>query len=431
MTGFFVTGSSIDALNGVYVRRNPPRSRPGAEASPAVLYYEHEEGMWHMALNSLEKVSSKSSKNDENDEGDDEDDKGDSRHHYYSGRRVEKKPKHEWVILDELDSRRFRHDGDTIIPGAGPRWSHAIQERKQEHSEVDPSSLPKTTAVTEIKDNDEEELPWQVIAILDVDMVQQLLWSSENRKQKVRDAKLGKNASAPPRASLEYSSAPGNWLFRVIKSDGVNLFCAPDETSDIAGRRKLGEYVKGFKLGNTEDWLCLDVSEDYTMDRPATPRMRADYFYNASYSRRQLWVRLSSLQEVSAEDTPVLDVEDVVAGAVSIEAAVRSDGQSISTEDLFDMPFIPRMEDADSEACDSSSITASAEIETLNAMREVTTNASVSPYIPMGAPVELAGLTTCKLMQYNGVTGVVISPLDSGFHGIRLDSPYRYSLFVL
>jgi hypothetical protein len=51
-------------------------------------------------------------------------------------------------------------------------------------------------------------LPWQVIAILDLDMVQQLLWSSEHRKKKVRDAQAGKNAAAPVRASLEGSFAP-------------------------------------------------------------------------------------------------------------------------------------------------------------------------------------------------------------------------------
>ena len=47
-----------------------------------------------------------------------------------------------------------------------------------------------------------------MIAILDLDMVQQLLWSSEHRKKKVRDAQAGKNAPAPTRASLEGSFAP-------------------------------------------------------------------------------------------------------------------------------------------------------------------------------------------------------------------------------
>lgn len=51
--GFFVTGSSIDAMNGVYVRKNPPKVPVGSTEPVAALYYEHEEKVWHMALNEL------------------------------------------------------------------------------------------------------------------------------------------------------------------------------------------------------------------------------------------------------------------------------------------------------------------------------------------------------------------------------------------
>ena len=46
---FFVTGSSLEAMNGMYVRRNPPRRKPedeGVRRNHPALYYEHEEGVW-------------------------------------------------------------------------------------------------------------------------------------------------------------------------------------------------------------------------------------------------------------------------------------------------------------------------------------------------------------------------------------------------
>ena len=96
-----------------------------------------------------------------------------------------------------------------------------------------------------------------MIAILDVDMVQQLLWSSEHRKKKVaspsdrsssptprltplslpslcpsarvqvRDAQAGKTAEAPSRASLEGQFAPGRWLFGVTADAGAALRSTP------------------------------------------------------------------------------------------------------------------------------------------------------------------------------------------------------------
>lgn len=366
--------------------------------------------MWHMALNSLEKASSIT----DEDEDDDEDNE-DPRRQFYSGRRVEKKPKHEWVLLDELGGKRFTHDGDTIIPGAGPRWKHAKGETSAQASE--PDSIPTATAVAEVKENDDEELPWQVIAILDVDMVQQLLWSSENRKQKVRDAKLGKNASTPSRASLEGCSAPGNWLFRVVNKDGVNLFSSPNDTFECAGKREFGNFLKGFKLGQSEDWLCLDSSEDYAMDRASAGRFRTDHFFNASFSQRQLWVRLSNLEEVSAEDTAVLDAK-----ILSYESpALGEDGQSMPLDDLFDRPFIPRMEDGDAQPHGSvASVTDDEVISTIQAEKSF----PVVKGIPLGVTVELAGLTSCDKMQYNGVTAVVISPIAHGTQAVRLDLPY-------
>ena len=144
-------------MNGVYVRRNLPRTRSGEPTSSAVLYYEHEEGLWHLTLDSLAKKNSDT----EQEEDDDED-------YYYTSHR-EKKQTHEWFFLDEFGHKRFRHDGDTIVPGAGTRWKHTSREQPSAPAAASstatfPStdSAPTGLAVVEVKPDDEEELPWQV-----------------------------------------------------------------------------------------------------------------------------------------------------------------------------------------------------------------------------------------------------------------------------
>lgn len=217
--GFFITGSSIVAMSGVYIRRNPPRSNKNA-----ALYYQHEDGVWHMILKQLSE--------DETEPEDDEDSDDDNYYYRMINRRQKKKKTHLWVITDEFGVERFSHDGDTIIPGAGVRWKHVHQKAAPPTASAALAvSIENTsTAIAEIKEDDEEELPWQVIAILDEDMVMQLWGGSMYHKEKVRDAKAGKNAPTPARASLESWFAPGRWLFRVTLPDGITLRVAADDS---------------------------------------------------------------------------------------------------------------------------------------------------------------------------------------------------------
>jgi hypothetical protein len=174
--GFFITGSSIDDMNGVYVRKNPPRVNRVADPQIA-LYYEHEEGLWHMALKSLADAGT--------DQDSDDDD------YFYSPRR--RKPEHEWVFIDPFGKNRFSHEGDTIIPGAGVRWKHihptvtapatsaaptgdrdAVSDDSSDDADSDSPDISSSatgsaagatvgvTAVATIQEDDEDELPWQV-----------------------------------------------------------------------------------------------------------------------------------------------------------------------------------------------------------------------------------------------------------------------------
>ncbi len=113
--GFFIAGSSIERMNGVYIRENVPEmvlEDYAAEAREPLLYYVHmdQESEWTMVLTeSTDAVDEESS---------DEDDPL-----HYFGRPARAEPHRVWALADESD--RFHHKGDTIVPGAGaPRWKH-------------------------------------------------------------------------------------------------------------------------------------------------------------------------------------------------------------------------------------------------------------------------------------------------------------------
>lgn len=424
--GFFIAGSKIEAMNGVYIRRNPPRF-PKEDSPRHALYYEHEEGKWHMALNELI---------NEEEAGEESDDD------VYYWRPKKKKPTHEWVFMDELGKSRFVHDGDTIVPGAGVRWSHvkakspstSADGTEGAHKSILSSASSTSSAVTEVVEDDEDELPWQVIAILDIDMVQQLLWSSECRKQRVREAKAGKNASAASkaRASLEGTFAPGRWLFKVVATEGVVLRVESNDESEEAGRREVGEYVRGIKLTTGGDWLCLDACEDLAVSSRSS---RGGRYFNADYSRRQLWVRVVDstnagekvlMEEV--ENCPVMDLKKVGEQQQLQEEDATNDGSSntnaIEAEasgggglsgDYFDRPFIPRMEDGSST---------DVAVESIEDPQPIPSSSPVIG-VPVGAAVEITGLKSRSGLQYNGVSGVVLTPvLETGRQGVRLDAPF-------
>jgi len=418
-------------------------------------------------------------------EEEDEDDEDD---YYY--RYKPKKPTHEWVFRDEFGNSRFTHEGDTIVPGAGVRWKHwhdhEAEARAAAAAVVADGSASSSTALTEIKEDDEEELPWQVIAILDVETLQDLMYSSQYHKRKVNEAKAGKNAPAPAQASLECSTAPGRWLFRVVAPAGVYLHLEASELSEEVGSRKCGEYVRGLEVSEGGEWLRLESVED--TDRRSYKRFDANRhkFYNAEHARREVWVRICKerilgcegavyLEEVPAAETAVVDMKGVgdlsalaAAAAEEEEAAAAglkgpaadaedgggeeededaaakkkqkqivgrvryeedADGGSGMTGDFFDKPFVPRMDDGSGSSSDPDATAAASEAASEAALEGVTSRSvfvmSGQWGVPMGAAVVVSGLRSRAGMQYNGLTGVVVSTLENdGRQGVRLNAPF-------
>jgi hypothetical protein len=72
----------------------------------------------------------------------------------------------EWLFIDPDRADRFGHPGDTIIPGAGRKWSH-LHRRQRSATFRDNSDSraapPSTGPPARVEEDDLNELPWQVI----------------------------------------------------------------------------------------------------------------------------------------------------------------------------------------------------------------------------------------------------------------------------
>jgi hypothetical protein len=251
--GFFISGSSLKAVNGLYIRKNPPRG--AARAGEAfLLYYSHMTTAATMLM--TETVRARGGGEEEED---DEEDYVDS---YWRP-----EPQRQWVIVDERGVDRFTHVGDTIVPGAGVRWKFVRA----------PSAPPVAGAggsgggggaaaqqVVAVAPDDEDTLPWQVIAILDQQILNQLYNGARFHAQRVAEAMAGRGDAvpAPAQCSLEGAVQEGRWLYRV-EGDTVTLRAAPSPGAPVVGKRKRGEYVRALEVrevrgGEGGAWLRLD-----------------------------------------------------------------------------------------------------------------------------------------------------------------------------
>lgn len=143
--GFFVAGSSLEGINGLYgqVKSIPKRM---ADLHEFQLAYKHDQTGWYMAMVDAPKGS------------------------YMEADA-------EWLFIDPSGRDRFSHIGDTIVPGSGKRWKfvHRGQPRpKHGGDSTTDTSEEDEQQMVERGDEDEDQLPWQLIAILSADMLQKL-----------------------------------------------------------------------------------------------------------------------------------------------------------------------------------------------------------------------------------------------------------------
>jgi hypothetical protein len=139
--GFFIAGSTLKDMNGVYKRvENVPswlshkfqlayRKWPWGEA-------DHLDG-WHIAL------------------VDAPEDPAAAGYSAVGGKSSE------WIIIDGNGRDRFGHEGATVIPGAGTRWQHLhrLTKREREEQEKRRGEPEATLDGAVAAGDDEDELP--------------------------------------------------------------------------------------------------------------------------------------------------------------------------------------------------------------------------------------------------------------------------------
>ena len=332
--GFFVAGSSLKPMNGPYIRRNAPDGQ--------MLYYLHLDTGWTMELAEKD---------------DDDDDDGDDG--AYAHRWRAREDESEWLFVDERGQDRFTHKGDTIVPGAGVRWKHVHRGRAAKPRAGWSAAASRGAQLAVAADDDEEELPWQVIAILDIDILEQLAGGYEYHKQRCAEAVAGRGVVAPPAlTSLEGAFAAageGRWVYRVAAASGVAVYATPAAGAVPCGRRAEGEYVVGLETKGDGAWLRIE------------PGRRA---YSDRYGASQNWVALRAgdgsdgaapLTRVAAADgarvevralegeAPPADDEAMMGGGAAEEAAPLTRRASIAAE-FLDRPFVPRLDGAEPPA---------------------------------------------------------------------------------
>lgn len=174
--GFFLAGSTVRQLNGLYgkVDSIPSHFLPG---EAPVYAYKHDINEWYLMMAPAPEEIKRS-----------------------TGRETR------WLLIDSAATKRFWHEGDTLIPGFGTSWSHVHEAKSAE-----PDHTAGTAMATAVED-DEEELPWQVIGVGSLDMLDQLRGYFRFYQHEVQNALEGTGLQPKPTGGFtEEEQPPETW----------------------------------------------------------------------------------------------------------------------------------------------------------------------------------------------------------------------------
>ena len=217
--GFFVAGSTLDDLNGVYALVDPNTLRRACRTRRCKVAYRNEESDWILA---------------------------------FAGPPVGLKTKSgketEWVFVDQSGKDRFEHAGDTVIPGAGDSWSHSHRPSPYERTAAEDMAAGDD-------DDDVNELPWQVIYIGDRNMVWNLVNQRRHHNAVIRNALAGNAVSefgslqalaapdgATPESKREPVAPPADLVAKADASEAAR-FAANGDYGKCADAWKAGKYA--------------------------------------------------------------------------------------------------------------------------------------------------------------------------------------------
>ena len=179
--GFFIAGSTVKQLNGVYVRKNAPRSL--VRDDTMLLYYSHMTDGTLMILTETKRVApppvpprararrapreyGDEYDDEEDDYDEDEDDDGEDEDDVYAQMAAAAKPSRQWLLVDEKGVDRFMHIGDTIVPGAGVRWKHVhkksggVAAARAAAAAARQFGAGGGAQLAAVAPDDQDELPW-------------------------------------------------------------------------------------------------------------------------------------------------------------------------------------------------------------------------------------------------------------------------------
>ena len=310
-------------------------------------------------------------------------------------------------------------------------------------------------ALVEAAPEDEDELPWQVIAILDHSTMRDLRYSKRYRERRVAAAMAGTDFGGPSKFALEnVVRTPGRWLYRVDSPHGVVVRALPRDDAPRRSKRAHGDYVRCVERHGA--WLKLGEEEGDTATSVARRKKQHYSYYDDEsdsdeddFGAGELWVRVSAKN--GAAPTLVLVAEEAMADLKDIKHSADvpdtdeegdEDGtgkfEDVTNPAVFDRPFEPRLHDANSPGAtddledgeeDKDGFTGDVFAQSQAALEQAPTPAPGVPppppvrssaALPLRTRVVLHGLSATA---YNGRSGVVVTALSEakGRQGVRLD----------
>ena len=237
VTGFFISGSAIHALNGVYGPRLEDTSSlpPEIAAATVIGAYLHDSSGWILA----------------------------------NVRKPDNPRETEWVFFDADRAERFAHKGETLIPSSGKRWWHLHRPSRVAQSETakgnaggggggssSSSSSSSSTALRAAADGDDsDELPWQVIGIRDHQRLEMLQRQSRDHATRTARAFQQREAlAAPPPAAPSREDGPPGGEEAVESPEAVTSLLEQGEMQSAA--QALAAAAASASASDASGWVA-------------------------------------------------------------------------------------------------------------------------------------------------------------------------------
>ena len=205
MEGFFVAGSSIHKMNGIFGPRvQDASSLPVEIASTVVLgAYPHDSSGWILAH--VQKPDDPSQS--------------------------------EWIFFDSAGAERFVHHGDTLIPGAGRRWAHLHRQSRVPQTEATGSGVGGGSGGSSSNfvvwptsgGDDSDELPWQMIGLGDRGRMEALRRQAQQHDARTATARERRETLAAPPSSPSAAHSPPGGEEAYPSPDGVTALLEEDQ----------------------------------------------------------------------------------------------------------------------------------------------------------------------------------------------------------